>query len=117
MNLKNLGSSKETICNPFNKNIFRMVFLIIISWIFMSCGLKVVKANESNQDVGTKMLDLSSGKPKIVSTIGCHLKSGSRSLSASAKTEKEARAEVLARCRDATVVSFCKEEEIRCSPN
>lgn len=89
----------------------------LLSLLFVSCGLKAVNPNETNKDAGTKMLELSSGTAKIVSTIGCHLKSGSRNFSASAKTVEEARKEVLARCRDATVVSFCKEAEIKCAAN
>ena len=93
------------------------LLIFVIQGLMAGCGLKVVNPNDQKKEAGTKMLDFSSGKPQVVSTFGCYLKSGTRSFSASAKTEQEARTEVLARCKDATVVSFCKEADIKCEPN
>ncbi|MBK7842238.1 MAG: hypothetical protein IPJ71_00880 [Bdellovibrionales bacterium] len=92
------------------------IFIVMSS--FAGCsGLKVIHPNDENKDSGTKMLDLSEGSPKIVSTYTCKLQSMGHRVSAIGKTEKEARAEVLERCHDRTLISFCKEDKITCTQN
>lgn len=92
--------------------------LVIVLFLLTDCaGLKVIHPNDENKDSGTKMLDLSEGSPKIVSTYTCKLQSMGHRVSAIGKTEKEARAEVLERCHDRTLISFCKEDKITCTQN
>jgi hypothetical protein len=81
-------------------------------------GMKVIHPNDVNKDAGTKMLDLSGGTPRIVSTYTCKLLSvdGTR-LSALGKTEADACKEVLAKCRDKTLMSVCKEDKVTCVSN
>ncbi len=80
-------------------------------------GMKVINPNDENKDAGTKMLDFSDGSLKIVSTYSCKLESMGHKFNALGKTEKEARIEVLAKCHDRTVISFCKEDQIKCTKN
>lgn len=80
-------------------------------------GLKVINPNEQNKEEGTRILDWSGGQPKIESTFSCQLKSGGKRFSAIGKTEEEARKEVLARCHDGTVISFCQSTKINCFKN
>ncbi len=79
-------------------------------------GMKVVNPNEQKEQE-TKMVDWSGGTPKIISPYNCKLESMGNKFSALGKTEEEAKTEVLARCRDKTVISFCKAENIACSKN
>ncbi len=90
--------------------------------VFVFCyagcsGIKVVKPSEPNKNQGTKMLDLSGGQIKIVSTYTCNLESQGEKFSAVGKTEADARKEVLARCRDHALLTFCKPEKISCLKN
>ncbi|MBK9038494.1 MAG: hypothetical protein IPL83_04905 [Bdellovibrionales bacterium] len=80
-------------------------------------GMKLIHPNDENKNNGTKALDLSEGRLKIVSTYTCKLQSMGHRVSAIGKTEKEARAEVLEKCHDKTLVSFCKEDKITCTQN
>lgn len=80
-------------------------------------GMKVISPKDENKDKGTKMLDLSSGSPKVVSTYKCKLDSMGHKFSALGKSEKEARDEVLARCHDKAIITFCKSDKITCVQN
>lgn len=90
----------------------------IMIFLLNGCaGIKVINPKDENKEKGTKMLDFSEGGPKIVSTFSCKLQSMGQKISAIGKTEKDARAEVLAKCHDKTMISFCKEADIKCEPN
>ncbi|HEX4923790.1 MAG TPA: hypothetical protein VFV50_06880 [Bdellovibrionales bacterium] len=80
-------------------------------------GMKVVNPSEQNPEAGTKMVDWSGGKPKIVETYSCSHGTGKNRITALGKTEIEAREEALAKCRDRTVVSFCSADKITCVKN
>jgi hypothetical protein len=96
-----------------SKHIF---CLGVVLFLFVGCsGMKVINSNVENK--GTKMLDFSDGTPKIVSTYSCNMRSSGQTISAIGKTEKEARAETLAKCRDKSIISFCKEDQISCIKN
>jgi len=102
------------------KNKASTVFLGLILVSFAGCsGMKVINPNDpATKNAGTKMLDLSSGSPKIVSTFTCSIvaSNGTR-VSAIGKSEAEARTEALAKCRDQTLVSFCLEKNLKCAAN
>lgn len=95
----------------------KLIFVLLMLIVVGCAGMKVVNPKDENKDKGTKALDWSGGKPKIVPTFSCKLESGKDKFSAIGKTEEEARKEVLARCRDKSIVSFCKAEKIACVPN
>jgi hypothetical protein len=95
----------------------KLIVLILCAFTFTACGLKVINPNDQNQNAGTLQLDTSSGSVKFVATYTCKLNSSGKRHSALGKTEEEARKEVLAKCKDHTVVSFCKEENITCEKN
>lgn len=99
-------------------NLRSIFFLASIVLLFTGCaGMKVINPNDENKDKGTKMLDLSSGSPKIISTYSCKIESMGHRVTALGKTEKEARTEVMAKCHDRTLLSFCKEDKITCTEN
>jgi hypothetical protein len=87
--------------------------LILAVLLLANCGMKVVKPGEEKND--TKMVDWSSGK--IISPYNCKLESMGNKFSALGKTEEDARKEVIAKCRDKAVVSFCKAENVTCAQN
>lgn len=80
------------------------------------CGLKVINPNEPNNK-GTLALDASGGQLKLVNTYTCKLESMGHRFYAVGKTEEEARQEALAKCRDHSVLSFCKIENAKCEKN
>lgn len=82
-------------------------------------GMKVVNPNDPNaKNAGTKQVDFSTGSPRIVSTYSCNIAAGNgKRVVAIGKTEAEARKEALAKCRGETLVSICREENLRCAPN
>lgn len=96
-----------------------LLFLVVIWGMFsFGCaGMKVINPNDQNQEAGTKMVDFSGGSFKIVETYSCKIESMGHKVTAIGKTEKEARVEVLAKCKDRTVISFCKEDQISCVKN
>ena len=93
------------------------IFLCSVIVLAGCAGMKVVKPEDENKDAGALALDLSTGEPKLVSTYSCKLDSGNNRLSAIGKTEEEARKEVIARCRDRTVVSSCDASKVKCVKN
>jgi hypothetical protein len=95
---------------------FLSLGLVIVSWSGCA-GMKVVRPNEENKNAGTKALDLSGGTPKFVSTHTCNLESTGNKFSAVGKTEEDARKEVLAKCRDHAMLSFCSADKITCVKN
>lgn len=90
----------------------RIIFLMIA--ISGCAGLKVVNPNENK---GTLAVDTKDGKLKLVETYTCKLSSMGNRFSAVGKSEAEAREEVVARCRDKTLLSFCKSEDAKCEKN
>jgi hypothetical protein len=99
------------------KNIFTLILIFSI-FVFIGCaGLKVVNPNDQNQNAGTLSVDASGGQIKLVSTYTCKIESMGNKFSALDKTEDLARKEVLAKCRDKTILSFCMPENIKCFKN
>lgn len=91
---------------------------IFVLLVLVGCaGIKVIHPNDVNKEQGTRMLDWTGGKPSIVETYSCKLFSNGNRFQAIGKSESEARAEVLARCRDGSVVSFCNADKINCFKN
>lgn len=86
------------------------VFLIV------GCGLKVINPNEPNNK-GTLAVDVSGGSLKLVETYTCKLESMGKRFYGVAKSESAARDEALAKCRDNSVLSFCKPENTQCEKN
>jgi hypothetical protein len=80
-------------------------------------GIKVVKPNDRNPNAGALAVDWSGGQPKLVSTYTCKLDSMGNHFSAMGKTENEARNEVVARCHDNALLTFCKPEQASCVKN
>jgi hypothetical protein len=80
-------------------------------------GVKTVNPKEQNKNAGTLALDLSGGRPKLVATYTCNLESMGNRFSAIGKTEDDARKEAVAKCRDKTILSFCKPEKATCVKN
>lgn len=93
--------------------------LCLLIFVTSGCqGLKVVRPDDPvEQNKGTLALDVSGGSMKLVETYTCTLKSMGANFSAVGKTEESARNEVVAKCKDRTVISFCKPENATCSKN
>jgi amino acid permease len=102
------------------KNKASIILLGLSLFSIAGCsGMKVIHPDDpGTKNAGTKQLDFSSGTPKIVSTFTCSIvaSDGTR-VSALGKSEAEARKEALAKCRSQTLVSICREENLKCSPN
>lgn len=80
-------------------------------------GVKAINPNDQSEDAGTLALDLTNGSAKLVTTYTCKMRSMGHRFSAVNKSEEEARQEVLARCRDKTILSFCSSEQVTCFKN
>src|ERR1700751_4162651 len=99
------------------KNIWvECLSLAVLSGVCCS-GVKVVKPQDQNKNAGTLAVDWSGGSPKLVGTYTCNLKSMGNQFSAIGKSEEEARKEVVARCRNTAIITFCKSEEATCLKN
>lgn len=98
-----------------------MTYILALSFSvlsFVGCaGLKVVNPNDQNQNAGTLALDVTDGKLNLVPTYTCKLQSMGNRFSAVAKAEDEARIEVVAKCRERTLLSFCEPEKVKCVKN
>ncbi|MBO9667083.1 MAG: hypothetical protein J7501_09750 [Bdellovibrio sp.] len=77
--------------------------------------MKVVNP-EDEKNKGALAVDYSDGI-KLVATYTCKLDSMGNHFSALGKSEEEASKEVLARCKDRTMINFCKAEKIKCFKN
>lgn len=90
--------------------------VIVLSLVFLSsCGLTVVRPNEN---AGMKALDYSEGGVKLVDTYTCSIvASNGKRVSAVEKSEQAAKDEAMARCRDQTIISICRPENLRCVKN
>jgi len=98
------------------KNIRLKIMAVVTLLTISGCGLKVINPNEPNNK-GTLALDVSSGSPKLVGTYTCQLSSMGNRFSAVGKTEAEAKSEVVAKCKDRTLLSNCKADNAKCAKN
>lgn len=80
-------------------------------------GIKVINPNDQNKNAGTLAVDVKDGQFKLVATYTCKLESIGNRFSALGKTEADAREEVLAKCRERTLLSFCQPEKVKCVQN
>lgn len=95
----------------------KKIVLVIMALSFFGCGMKVINPNDQNPNEGTLAVDVSGGKLKLVSTYTCKLESVGNRFSAVGKTEAEAKNEVVAKCKDRTLISFCNPEKVTCIKN
>jgi hypothetical protein len=94
-----------------------LAFCLTVPLLLSACaGMKVINPNEKNNE-GTLALDTSGGQLRLVETYTCKLDSMGKHYQALGKTESEARDEVVAKCRDNAVLSFCKPEKTTCVKN
>lgn len=93
-------------------------FAALLFILLAGCaGLTVINPNDKNENAGTLAVDMKDGKLQLVGTYTCNLDSMGNRFSAVGKTEDDTRNEVLARCQDRTLLSFCKAENIKCLKN
>lgn len=93
-----------------------LAFAFVVSLVGCA-GMKVVRPEEQ-ENKGTKQLDFSGGSLKVADTYTCSIVASSgKRVSAVGKTEEDTRIEAMAKCRDQTLVSFCKVENVRCVKN
>lgn len=92
-------------------------FIAAVTFLLSSCGLKVIYPNRPDTK-GTLMVDYSGDTPKLVGTYTCTMVGGNgQRVFATDKTEESARAEVIKKCQDLTVISFCTVSRISCDKN
>lgn len=98
--------------------MIKCILLLALLIPFLGCeGMKVVDSNQQ-ENKGTLQLDYSGGSPKLVATYSCTMVAANgRRVLATAKSEAEARQEVIAKCQSQTVVSLCKSAKISCAKN
>lgn len=97
---------------------FLNTFVVLGASLILGCaGMKVIHPNDKNENEGTLAVDWTGGKMQLVGTFTCKLESMGNRFSAVGKTVEEAQKEVLARCQDRTLLSFCKAENIKCIIN
>lgn len=94
----------------------KMLLTLCVLVLAGCAGMKVINPNDQNKNEGTLALDTTNGF-KLVATYTCKLDSMGNRFSAIGKSEAEARDEVVARCRDKSVISFCKPEKATCIKN
>lgn len=78
----------------------------IFCLLFVGCaGVKVIHPNDKKNQgpAGTYSCSLVASNGKRVYAVG--------------KTEKEAREEAIARCRDKTLISVCLDKNVKCVRN
>lgn len=94
------------------KTLFKICFVLGL------CGCSGLKVVDSNENAGTKAVDVSGGNLKLVDTYTCKIvASNGQRVSAVGKTENEARNEAIARCRDKTLISVCSYKNVTCVKN
>lgn len=97
------------------KNI--LLFIFVAALISGCAGLKVVDPKKA-KDNGTLQVDYSNGQLKLVGTYTCTMVGANgRRVTATGKSEEEARKEAFAQCRNETVVSFCDVSKVSCAKN
>lgn len=91
-------------------------FLISMILVLSGCaGMKVIRPGEE-QNKGTKALDWSTGT--LVDTYSCSIVAGNgKRVVATEKSEEAARKEALLKCKDQTVISICRPENLKCNKN
>lgn len=79
--------------------------------------MKVIHPDRPNNK-DARILQINNGNIELVKTYTCTLvaSNGSR-IYAIGKTESEAREEVVAKCKDQTLISFCFSEKAECEKN
>lgn len=93
------------------------LFVLLTSFFCGCAGLKVIDPNKPDNK-GMLQVDYSGGSPKLVETYTCTMVGANgKRVYATGKSENEAREEVIARCQDQTVLSFCKISKISCEKN
>lgn len=96
----------------------RIFYLSLFIVLLGGCaGMKVINPNRPDNK-GTLQVDYSSGTPKLVSTYTCTMVGANgKRVYAVGKSEEEARKEVIAKCQDQTVISFCNVSRLSCEKN
>jgi len=94
-----------------------MMFVGLLLTLSGCAGMKVVNPNDPyEKNSGTKAVDWQSGQ--IVDTYTCKYGSIGTRFSAVAKSESEARNEVIAKCKSEMVLgNVCKPENVQCKKN
>lgn len=90
------------------------ISILVLLLALTSCGLKVIRP-EDEKNKGTMAVDWSNGK--VVPTVTCKLVGVGKTHRAVGKSEAEATKEVVARCKDGSVVSICDEKKVECWKN
>lgn len=88
--------------------------VVVLSAYIAACGLKVINP-EDEKNKGTMAVDWSSGQ--VVSTYTCKLVGVGKTYRAVGKSEAEASKEVIARCKDGTLISVCNPDKVKCWKN
>ena len=92
--------------------------LLILSLLILSgcTGMKVIRPGDENQNKGTKALDWKTGQ--LVETYSCSIVAGNgKRVISTEKTEQSARDEAIAKCKDQTLISICRPENLKCVKN
>jgi hypothetical protein len=97
----------------------KILISLVLSLLALSgCSeIKVIKPSDHNPNSGTKILDFSSGELRVVPTYTCQLASMGHQFSAIGKSEDEARKEVVAKCLDKALLTFCDSAKAACVKN
>jgi hypothetical protein len=95
----------------------KMTQILMITFIFFLAGCAGIKVVRTNPNEGTLALDATDGQMKLVETYTCKLTSLGKNFSAVSKTEEDGRREVVAQCKDATMVSICEPKNVSCLKN
>lgn len=96
--------------------MYKAGLIFLIGYLLTACaGLKMIHPNRPNEK-GTLAYDYQTGK--FVATHTCTMvgSNGNR-VYATAKSEEEARKEVISKCQDQTLVSFCEISKMSCEKN
>jgi len=78
-------------------------------------SLTVVNSDQQKQK-GTLAYDYKTGK--LVATYSCTMVGANgKRVYATAKSEEDARKEVISKCQEQTLISFCNDSKINCQKN
>lgn len=96
----------------------KYIYASLLTYFLLGCsGITVVAPNKPNNK-GTLQLDYSGGSPKLVGTFTCTMVGANgKRVYATGKSENETWQEAIAKCKDQTIVSFCKSAKISCEKN
>ena len=96
-------------------NHFKKLIISLLVLNFTACaGMKVIHP-EDEKEKGTMAVDWKTGK--VVPTVSCKLAGMGKTYRAIGKTNEEATKEVVARCRDGSLISICEEKNVKCWNN